>query len=173
MSAGRTAWNIAKTIAFLIVFWCVFLFAVPIAISILEVELGLQRFPPQPLLAGSLLLLFTVVALWAGLTLAIVGGGTPLSMDPTRALVTKGPYAHLRHPFVAAVTGQVVALAMALGSLPVIAYASTALFVWYFFIRPREEQALEERFGHRAREYRRAVRGFRPRLRPYREREVR
>ena len=170
MSGPHTAWNVVKTTIFLLVFWFVFVLALPIGVSIVEVELGIQRFPPQPLLAAAMLLGFTLLAGWSAFTLAIAGQGTPVPLDPPAALVTRGPYAYLRHPFASAVTGQVVGLGIALGSVPVIAYAAAALAAWYFFVRPREERTLEERFGERMREYRRAVRGFRPRLRPYRVR---
>jgi protein-S-isoprenylcysteine O-methyltransferase Ste14 len=96
------------------------------------------------------------------MTLAVKGGGTPMSFDPTRAFVESGPYAFIRHPFVAGVTGQIVALGIALGSIPVLAYAVVALVVWYYGVRPREERSLDARFGARVREYRQKVRGFRP-----------
>ena len=168
MSVGRSAANVVKTVIFLVVFWAVFLFAIPIAISVAEVEIGLQRFPPMPVVAFALLLVSTLIAVWAAVTLAIVGDGTPLAIDPPRELTTSGPYAHVRHPFAAAATAQIVGLAIALGSIPVLAYAAAAMAFWYFVIRPREERRLDERFGHAAREYRAAVRGFRPRFRPYR-----
>ena len=139
-----------------------FLFAIPIGISIIEIDLGIQRFPPQPLLAGPMLAIFTLLVLWSAMTLAVKGRGTPLSLDPTRVFVATGPYAFIRHPFVAGMTGQIVALGIALGSIPVIAYAAVALAVWYYGVRPREERSLDARFGARVQEYRRKVRGFRP-----------
>jgi protein-S-isoprenylcysteine O-methyltransferase Ste14 len=159
---SNVVWAVLKTTAFLILFWSVFLFAIPIGISIVEIDLGIQRFPPQPLLAGPMLAAFTLLALWSAMTLAVKGRGTPIALDPTREFVTTGPYGFVRHPFVAAVTGQIVALGIALGSIPVIAYAAVALAVWYYGVRPREERSLDARFGARAQEYRRKVRGFRP-----------
>ena len=144
------------------VLWSVFLFGIPIGISIIEIELGIQRFPPQPLLAGPMLLGFTFLVVWSAMTLAVRGGGTPLPVDPTREFVESGPYAYIRHPFVTGVVGQIVALGIALGSIPVLVYASLAMVVWYYLIRPREERDLEARFGARVKEYRRRVRGFRP-----------
>jgi protein-S-isoprenylcysteine O-methyltransferase Ste14 len=134
----------------------------PIGISIVEIELGIQRFPSQPLLAVPLLIASTILVIWSAIILAVKGGGTPLPVDPTRELVVSGPYAYVRHPFVTGVTGQVVALGIALGSVPVIAYAAVLFVVWYYGIRPREERRLAERFGAAADEYRRRVRGFRP-----------
>ena len=142
--------------------WSLFLFAIPIGISIIEVELGVQRFPAQPLLAVPLLALSTLLVLWAAMTLAVKGHGTPLPLAPTRELVTTGPYAFMRHPFVAGLTGQIVALGVALGSVPVLVYAVVAMAVWYYGIRPGEERQLDQRFGGRVQQYRRKVRGFRP-----------
>lgn len=155
-------WNVAKTTFFLIVLWSVFLFAIPIGISIVEIDLGIQRFPPKPLLALPLLVVSTLLVLWSAMTLAVKGRGTLLPIDPTRELVATGPYAWMRHPFVAGFTAQIVALGIALGSIPVIAYAAVGMAVWYYGIRPREERTLDARFGARVQEYRRKVRGFRP-----------
>lgn len=165
---ARMLSNVLKTTAFLVALWSVFLFALPIGISIVEVELGVQRFPPQPVIAGPLLLVCTLLVLWSAFTLAVVGSGTPLLLDPPRQLVVSGPYAYVRHPFVIGLVGQIVALAIALGSVPVTIYAALLLVVWYYGIRPGEERALETRFSEQARLYRKHVRGFRPRLNPYR-----
>jgi len=167
MNAKRMVFNVIKTTAFLIVFWSLFLFALPMGISIVEIEIGLQRFPPQPLLASALLLLTTLLTLWSAFTFALSGFGTPLTIDPPREFVTSGPYAYVRHPFVIGVVGQIVALGIALGSVPVIGYAAVILIVWYYGVRPGEERALLDRFGDDARAYFQNVRGFRPRTTPY------
>jgi protein-S-isoprenylcysteine O-methyltransferase Ste14 len=159
---SNIVWNIIKTTIFLIAIWSVFLFGIPIGISIVEIELGIQRFPSQPILAIPLLIVSTLLVIWSAMTLAVKGGGTPSPIDPTREFVVTGPYAYLRHPFVAGVTAQIVALGIAFGSVPVLAYAALALAIWYYGIRPGEERRLDERFGARVREYRRRVRGFRP-----------
>jgi protein-S-isoprenylcysteine O-methyltransferase Ste14 len=147
---------------FLIVFWSVFLFAIPIGISIIEIAVGLQRFPPFPTVATVLLLLCTSLVLWAAMTLAVKGAGTPLPLAPTREFVITGPYAYIRHPFVTGAIGQIVALGIGMGSVPVIVYAAVAMTVWYYVFRPGEERGLDQRFGARVRDYRRRVRGFRP-----------
>jgi protein-S-isoprenylcysteine O-methyltransferase Ste14 len=159
---SHVAWNVVKTLVFLAVFWSVFLFGIPIGISIIEIELGIQRFPPPPLLGSTLLIASTSLVLWSALTLAIRGAGTPLPVDPTREIVVTGPYAYVRHPFVAGAVAQIVAMGIVLGSVPVIVYAAAALIVWYYGIRPGEERTLDERFGERAQAYRQRVRGFRP-----------
>jgi protein-S-isoprenylcysteine O-methyltransferase Ste14 len=168
MNARHMLVNVIKTTAFLIVLWSIFLFALPMAISVVEIRVGLQRVPPQPLLATGLLIVTTLLTLWAAFTFAVSGLGTPLTVDPPRQFVTSGPYAYVRHPFVIGVVGQIVALGIALGSVPVIAYAAVVLIVWYYGIRPGEERTLLERFGPDAEAYFQNVRSFRPRMTPYR-----
>jgi protein-S-isoprenylcysteine O-methyltransferase Ste14 len=167
MNARRLVFNVIKTTAFLIVFWSIFLFALPLGISIAEVEAGVQRFPPQPMLASALLVLTTLLTLWSAFTFALAGSGTPMTIDPPRDFVTSGPYAYVRHPFVIGVVGQIVALGIALGSIPLIIYAAVIMVVWYYGVRPGEERALLDRFGDPARKYFQHVRGFRPRTKPY------
>jgi protein-S-isoprenylcysteine O-methyltransferase Ste14 len=151
-----------KTTLVLFAIWSLFLFAIPMGISIVEIDLGIQRFPSKPMLAVPLLILSTLLVIWSAMTLAIAGAGTPLPIDPPRHFVTSGPYRFVRHPFVAGITAQIVALGIALGSVPVLAYAVVAMAVWYYGIRPAEERTLDERFGAQVKQYRRRVRGFRP-----------
>ena len=159
--------NVVKTVVFLVVVWFTLLFALPIAVSIAEIELGIQRFPPQLLLSMLLLALFTLLGVWAAMTLAVAGHGTPAWFAPPQEFVVSGPYAYVRHPFVISLVGQGIGIAVAMGSIPVIVYVSLLMVIYYFFVRPGEERALEARFGARVRDYSRAVRGFRPRLKPY------
>lgn len=165
---AHVAWNVTKTLLFLITFWFVFLFVIPIAVSIVEVELGIQRFPALPLIAVTLLVVFSILGLWAALTLAVVGAGTPVPFDTARNFVVSGPYAYIRNPLVAAALGQGVAIGITLGSVPVLACFVTSFVVWHFLIRPAEERDLERRFGSAWRDYKSNVKAFRPRLRPYR-----
>lgn len=153
---------------FLLVFWFVFLFVLPIAISMIEIRLGIQRFPPQPAIAMALLAAGSILSIWSALAMALVGHGTPAVFDTARRLVAAGPYRYLRHPFALATFVQSVAIGLALGSAPVLAYALAMFLVWYAVVRPREEQDLEARFGHDWRRYAAAVRSLVPRMRPYR-----
>jgi protein-S-isoprenylcysteine O-methyltransferase Ste14 len=161
-------WNIVKTLIELFLLWFVFLFLLPLGISIVEIDLGIQRFPPQYLSAAGLLLASTIVALWAAITIAVAGRGTPLPLDGAREMVVTGPYAYLRYPLAVAGAGQAVAIGMAFGSVPVLLYATLAFVVWYYLVRPAAERDLAARFGDSWRAYTKAVRGFRPRVTPYR-----
>ena len=162
------AWNLIKTLIGLVLLWFVFLFLLPLGISIVEIELGIQRFPPLYFAAAALLLASTTVALWAAITVATIGGGTPWPFDMARKIVVAGPYAYLRYPLATAGAGQLVALGLAFGSVPVLVYATLALALWYYLMRPAAERHLAARFGAAWRDYAAAVRGFRPRLTPYR-----
>lgn len=161
-------WNVTKTLLEVFAFWFVFLIVLPIVISVAEVELALQRFPGFPVLAALMLAFFSVIGLWAALTIAIQGRGTPLPVDEARRLVTSGPYAYVRNPLSIAAMGQGTAIVLALGSIPVMIYIA-ALGAWlYFYARPREEKHLKERYGKEWVAYAREVHAYRPRLTPYR-----
>jgi protein-S-isoprenylcysteine O-methyltransferase Ste14 len=161
-------WNVTKTLLEVAVFWFVFLIALPIGISVIEVELAIQRFPGYPVIAAVILGGFSLTGLWAALTMAISGRGTPLPMDEARNLVVTGPYAYVRHPLAISLMGQGTAIVLALGSYPVMVYMA-AFGAWmYFYARPREERHLKERYGKQWSEYVREVRAYRPRLTPYR-----
>jgi protein-S-isoprenylcysteine O-methyltransferase Ste14 len=165
---ARTWWNLAKTLGYLLPIWFLVLFVVPIAISVVEIELGIQRFPPQPFLAGLGLIVFSALGAWAAVTLAILGEGTPAPFDTARKLVIRGPYAFMRHPIVVATIGLGISIGLALGSVPVLVYFAISFLVWYLFVRRAEERDLANRFGDEWNRYAQNVRAFRPRLTPYR-----
>jgi protein-S-isoprenylcysteine O-methyltransferase Ste14 len=162
-------WNVTKTLLEILAFWYIFLIALPIGISVIEVELAMQRFPGYPVLAAILLGLFSLLGMWAALTLAVAGRGTPLRVDEARRLVVTGPYAYVRNPLAISALGQGTAIVLALGSYPVMAYVFAAGLWVYYYSRPREERHLKQRYGNRWMAYQREVRAFRPRLRPYTE----
>jgi protein-S-isoprenylcysteine O-methyltransferase Ste14 len=147
--------------------WFVMLIVLPIAISIVEVKLGVQRFPGFPVLSATLLGLFSLLGLWAALAIAIAGRGTPFRWDEARRLVYAGPYAYMRNPFWIAMIGQGAAIVLALGSYPVAIYV-LALFLWmHFYARPREERHLNDRYGVQWMQYKQHVRAYVPRLTAY------
>lgn len=74
----------------------------------------------------------------------------------------------MRHPLVIATIGLGVSIGVALGSVPVLAYTAISFLMWYVLVRGPEERDLAERFGDSWNRYARNVRGFRPRLTPYR-----
>jgi protein-S-isoprenylcysteine O-methyltransferase Ste14 len=165
-------WNVTKTLLEILALWFVFLLALPIGISVIEVELAMQRFPGYPVVAAILLAVSSLLGIWAALTVAVAGRGTPLPVDEARRLVVTGPYAYVRSPLAIAALGQGTAIVLALGSYPVMAYVFAAGLWVYFYARPRQESHFRRRYGKRWLDYEKEVRAFRPRLRPYTPRDV-
>jgi protein-S-isoprenylcysteine O-methyltransferase Ste14 len=165
---ARAWWNVTKTLLGIVFLWFVFLIALPIGISVIEVALAIQRFPGFQLTAAMALGGFSLLGIWAALTLAIEGRGTPLPVDETRRLVVTGPYAYVRNPLIISAVGQGTAIGLAFGSVPVLIYVAAGAAWWYFHARPREEAHLNDLFGKRWMDYRNTVRAFRPTLKPYR-----
>lgn len=162
-------WNLAKTLGQITVFWSFFLFALPVLIHRVEVELGLAKFQfaSQRMLAIGLFGLFSALGLWSGSTMAWLGAGTPLPVDGTRQLVVRGPYAFVRNPMALAGLGQGLAVGIFLGSAPVMLYSVAGSFAWNYIARPLEETELVEKFGASYERYRAEVKCWWPRLTPF------
>ncbi len=116
-----------------------------------------------------------VVALAVGLTLFVAslrrfateGEGTLAPWDPPRALVVRGPYRYVRNPMISGVLFVLVGEALLLLSSRVGWWAALFAAMNAIHIPLVEEPLLERRFGEAYREYRRHVRRFVPRLRPW------
>src|SRR5262245_8490885 len=126
--------------------------------------------------AGALALQLVGVALFAvGLLLflaslrrfATEGEGTLAPWDPPRLLVLRGPYRFVRNPMISGVIFILFGEAFVLLSLPHAVWAATFLALNLVYIPLLEAPQLERRFGESYREYRRHVRRFLPRLRPW------
>ncbi len=172
-SRSRTACtNVAKTIVQVILFWGFFLFIVPAGISWLESLVGLidQRFSfrGQRVLATMVFGAAGLLGLISGMTMAMIGRGTPVPFDCPNELVVRGVYCYNRNPMVVAGLAQGVAVGLFLGSWPVIVYALLGAPVWNWLVRPWEERDLLERFGDSYERYRKAVPCWRMRFAPYR-----
>jgi protein-S-isoprenylcysteine O-methyltransferase Ste14 len=165
----RPAFNLAKTLVQISVFWGVFLLALPRQLQGLEQGLALPafHFPGQVPLASILFVALSALGLWSGVTIAWLGSGTPLPLDTARELVVRGPYAHVRNPMAVAGLGQGLVAGLGMGSVAVLLYVLAGTLLWQSLIRPREEQDLLHRFGPAYARYRQAVRCWVPRLRPY------
>lgn len=95
------------------------------------------------------------------------GGGTPLPFDPPRRLVTSGPYAYVANPMQLSMALVMLGWGallhspwVALGGVMSVAYA-------FGLAEPDERADLTARFGKPWRAYRRQVRAWVPRWRPY------
>lgn len=161
--------NLLHTAGQIVVFWSFFLALLPWLIRLVEDAVGIERLGATwlwPAGAG-LFLAASALGLWSGITMAILGSGTPLPLSCARKLVLVGPYRHVRNPMALAGITQGFAVGVGTGSLATMAYALAGAFVWNSIARPPEEADLVRRFGEDFERYRRAVRCWWPRLTPY------
>ena len=116
------------------------------------------------------------VALAAGLALAVwtvalfvrAGEGTPAPWDPPRRFVVRGPYRHVRNPMICGVLLVLLGEGLLLGSWPIGALLAFFVLANLVYIPFFEEPRLAARFGEPYLEYRKHVRRWLPRLRPWR-----
>ena len=176
-SCGREArpasawWNVAKTLAQTTVFWATFLFLVPAGVYRVEAIAGLEglRFAGRTgrTAGGVLFTAAGVLGLASGVVMAVRGRGTPLPADCPRALVIAGPYRYVRNPMAIAGLAQGAAVGLYVGSPLVLAYVLAGGVLWNVWVRRWEEADLARRFGEPFIAYRRGVRCWWPRRRPY------
>jgi protein-S-isoprenylcysteine O-methyltransferase Ste14 len=125
---------------------------------------------PAIRLAGLVLIVGgAVVLLSAFARFVIEGGGTPAPVAPTQELVVGGLYRHVRNPMYLAVAATIIGQALLLGRLELLAYAAVFLAATAAFARWYEEPTLRLQYGAAYDRYRRAVPGWWPRLRPWKQ----
>jgi protein-S-isoprenylcysteine O-methyltransferase Ste14 len=120
------------------------------------------------LLAGGLAVLVHTV-----MRFAVEGLGTPSPVAPTQNLVVGGVYRYLRNPMYVAVIAVILGQGAVLGRPVLLVYAAIFWVVVATFVRFYEEPALSRRYGDQYAAYRAAVRGWWPRLTPWKGDHVR
>jgi protein-S-isoprenylcysteine O-methyltransferase Ste14 len=93
--------------------------------------------------------------------------GTPAPPMPTGHLVVVGPYRYVRNPMYLAVLAIILGQALLFGSRGALVYAGVVLLAVVLFVLGYEQPTLENEYGDEYREYRRNVRGWIPRVRPW------
>ena len=101
--------------------------------------------------------------LWAGVTIWLVGRGTPMPNAPTQNLIVSGPFKHCRNPIYFGATLYYLGLGACLDSV------STGLIVFFFtliaagiYLKFVEEKELEARFGEAYTQYKKRTPFFIP-----------
>lgn len=165
-----TARNVLHTAGQIVVFWSFFLALLPWLIRLAEDQLGIERLAMAwlPPAGVTLFLLASALGLWSGVTMSLLGSGTPLPLSCARRLVVVGPYRHVRNPMALAGIAQGLAVGVGTGSVTTVIYSLAGAFVWNFVARPPEEADLVRRFGTDYERYRAEVRCWWPRPTPYR-----
>lgn len=96
-----------------------------------------------------------------------VGRGTPAPIAPPTRLVVSGQYRHVRNPMYVAVLTLVVGQGLVLGRGALLGYAALLGLLFHLFVVLHEEPRLASRFGAPYEAYRRSVRRWWPRIRPW------
>jgi protein-S-isoprenylcysteine O-methyltransferase Ste14 len=157
--------HLASTFAQIVLFWGFFLAVIPVVLVWLEGRWGLDVAVPWIPPVGLLVLVAaSALGLWSGVTMSVVGKGTPLPAAMPNRLVIAGPYRFVRNPMAIAGFLQGAAVGLLLSSWIVVVYGVLGAVLWNFAIRPHEEADLESRFGDEFRRDRDAVRCWVPRV---------
>jgi len=98
---------------------------------------------------------------------ALVGLGTPAPIAPPTRLVVSGQYRHVRNPMYLAILAVLVGQSFLLGSAELLVYAVLVGLVFHAWVLLHEEPKLTARFGPSYEAYRRNVRRWWPRGRPW------
>lgn len=104
---------------------------------------------------------------WTQTLFIRVGRGTLAPWDATTELVAVGPYRYVRNPMISAVLGVLLGEAALLGSVPILVWAGVFYVVNTVYFVVSEEPGLLRRFGPSYDDYKKHVRRWLPRLRPY------
>lgn len=164
-----TNWILVKTFTQIIVVWSIILVVFPYLITVVEDKLSIHRlnFSYQRPISVVLFVTISLIGIYAAFVMSRVGQGTPLPLDHAKKLVILGPYAFVRNPMAVSGVGQGLMVALFLGSPLVAIYALTGSLVWQLIFRPLEEDDLRRRFGIEYENYRKNVKCWIPRLKPY------
>jgi protein-S-isoprenylcysteine O-methyltransferase Ste14 len=117
---------------------------------------------------GWLLIVVGVAALLHAFGRFVIEGlGTPAPVAPPEHLVVGGLYRYVRNPMYVAVLVIIFGQALVLYQPVLLVYAAVAGGAMAAFVYGYEEPGLSEQFGAEYDTYRRNVRAWRPRLRPW------
>ncbi|HUS15194.1 MAG TPA: isoprenylcysteine carboxylmethyltransferase family protein [Chloroflexia bacterium] len=133
--------------------------------------IGWGLTPPLDLLVTLAGALFVVLGLLlAAYTISLFfhfGEGTLAPWTPTRKLVVRGIYRHVRNPMITGVWGILLGESLMFGSPGVVYWFGFVLLLNLIYIPLIEEPDTESRFGEDYRTYKRNVPRWIPQLRPW------
>lgn len=166
---AKTGWILTKSLTQIVIVWTLILFVFPYFIAQVETRLGIPQFtfPGQKILSVVLFCAISLLGVSGAYVMAKIGRGTPLPMDTARKLVVSGVYSFVRNPMAISGIGQGLAVGVFLGSPLVLLYALMGAVIWQMIFRPLEEEDLLKNFGAGYEEYRKNVRCWIPRIKPY------
>jgi protein-S-isoprenylcysteine O-methyltransferase Ste14 len=123
---------------------------------------------PLRMVGALLTLAGAAVLVRAFVRFVVEGGGTPAPVAPTERLVVGGLYRYVRNPMYVAVVAAIVGQALLLGQPVLLVYGAVVWLIVAAFVHWYEEPTLSRQFGTEYEMYRRSVRAWLPRIRPWR-----
>ncbi len=153
--------NLLKTVVQISCIWTITLCIMPLLIlksfSSTRIELGYYY-----IVGIVLIIIFSLFGLISAYVMVKIGQGTPLPMDQTQKLVTKGAYKYVRNPMAVAGIGQGIGVSVLFSSFHIFVYALLGAVVWHVVVRPLEEKDMVYRFGKDYEAYRSKVKCWIP-----------
>ncbi len=116
---------------------------------------------------GVLLICVGMLPLVSAFAEFVKAGGTPMPIAAPPQLVVSGFNRYVRNPMYVGVLLIIIGQALLFGSLGLLIYAAPTWLLVATFVRWYEEPTLTRQFGTDYQEYRRGVRAWWPRLRPW------
>lgn len=124
-------------------------------------------FLARAVVAGAAILAGLAMLLAAFTRFVREGSGTPAPVAPTERLVIGGVYRYVRNPMYVAVVAILLGQTLLFAAPGLALYAGVAWATMAAFVRWYEEPRLAEVYGPAYEDYRRHVRAWLPRLRPW------
>src|SRR5258706_3190208 len=106
--------------------------------------------------------IYLYTAFWG---FALIGGGTPAPIAPTKILVVKGLHRFVRNPMYLGVALIIAGQAWLFHSLPIAIYLACFWLIVHLFVLFYEEPTLRRQFGEEYERYRKQVPRWIPKLR--------
>jgi protein-S-isoprenylcysteine O-methyltransferase Ste14 len=116
---------------------------------------------------GALLIAVGLIPLVHAFTQFAKAGGTPMPLAPTERLVVTGFNRYVRNPMYVGLLIAILGQALLFGNLALVLYAAVVWVATASFVRWYEEPTLVRQYGAQYEEYRRNVRAWLPRPRPW------
>jgi len=120
------------------------------------------------LLTGLFIMLTGLIAMIVTISAFIrIGKGTLAPWNPTGKMITGGMYGYVRNPMIMRVMTVLIGESVAIMSMPIFMWAGIFFLLNTLYFILYEEPDLEKKFGDEYREYKRNVRRWIPRSKPY------
>jgi protein-S-isoprenylcysteine O-methyltransferase Ste14 len=146
-------------------------FILPVTVLILvplyiEKDISIKNVPT--LLLGLLIMIIGLYAMIKSISAFIkIGKGTLAPWSPTKKLVIAGMYRYVRNPMIMGVLTVLIGESIAIMSMQILIWAGIFFLINTTYFVLYEEPDLERKFGDQYREYKRNVRRWVPRWKPF------